>query len=260
MVDALGTGVWPDHLKRFETLDTDLVFQDGILTKTGCAIIPQNLRQKTLSIAHEGHPSKAKLKSILRERVWWPNMAKEAEAWVDSCVVCATNGRPEKATPMKRVFAPKSVWETIAVDFNGPYMRYGGISVLVIVDYRSRFIIAKPVKSTSFENTRKVFQTVFEKEGFPQSIKSDNGPPFNGDEYRQYCTERGIHVIFSTPLHPQQNGLAESCMKIINKAMPLQLPVGLIISKNLIQQFKRITRLAIPLLNCHRKKCLWHAK
>lgn len=146
-------------------------------------------------------------------------MAKEAEAWVDSCAVCAMNGKPEKTTPMKRVLAPKSVWETIAVDFNGPYMKYGGVSILVIVDYRSRYIIAKPVKSTSFENTRRVLDAVFEKEGFPQSIKSDNGPPFNGDEYKQYCIERGINVIFSTPLHPQQNGLAESCMKLVNKAM-----------------------------------------
>lgn len=146
-------------------------------------------------------------------------MSKEAEAWVDSCKVCALNGKPEKPTPMQRVFAPRTVWETIALDFNGPYSKYGGVSILVIIDYRSRYIIAKPVKSTSFDSTRRVLESVFEKEGFPQSIKSDNGPPFNGEDYKQYCAERGINVIFSTPLHPQQNGLAESCMKLINKAM-----------------------------------------
>lgn len=146
-------------------------------------------------------------------------MTRDAEAWVDSCAVCATNGKPEKPTPMQRVFAPSTVWETVAVDFNGPYLKYGGISILVIVDYRSRYVIAKPVKSTSFENTRKVLEAIFEKEGFPQNLKSDNGPPFNGEDYKRYCLERDINVIFSTPLHPQQNGLAESCMKIVNKAM-----------------------------------------
>lgn len=146
-------------------------------------------------------------------------MTKDAEAWVDTCAVCATNGKPEKPTPMERVFAPNTVWETVAVDFNGPYLKYGGISILVIVDYRSRYVIAKPVKSTSFESTRKVLEAIFEKEGFPQNIKSDNGPPFNGEDYKKYCLERDINVIFSTPLHPQQNGLAESCMKLVNKAM-----------------------------------------
>lgn len=226
MVDALETGIWPKQLRRFEVLGDELSVREGILVKTGSTVIPENLRQKTLAIAHEGHPSIAKFKSILRERVWWPGMAKDAEAWVNSCAVCATNGRPEKPTPMTRVFAPESVWETIALDFNGPYSRFSGVSILVIVDYRSRYVIAKPVKSTSFEHTRSVLDEVFEREGFPKNMKSDNGPPFNGEQYKQYCLERGINAIFSTPLYPQQNGLAESCMKLVNKAMAAASSTG----------------------------------
>ncbi|XP_062535403.1 uncharacterized protein K02A2.6-like [Armigeres subalbatus] len=213
--DSLASGSWPSHLRKFKVLKNDLNMRNGILTKTGCAIIPESLRHKTLAIAHQGHPSIAKLKSILRERVWWPDMTKDAETWVNSCKVCATTGKPEKPTPMQRVFAPKSVWETIAVDFNGPYLKFGGISILVIVDYRSRYIIAKPLKSTNFENTRKVLDAIFEKEGFPQSIKSDNGPPFNGEDYKRYCHERGINIIFSTlrnhPVtHQRLHGLTSS--------------------------------------------------
>lgn len=219
MLDALETDIWPKHLKQFQALRNELSMHEGMLTKTGCAVIPECLRRKTLEVAHEGHPSNAKFKSILRERVWWPGIATDAEAWVKSCAVCATNGRPEKPTPMARVFAPQAVWETIGIDFNGPYAKFGGISILVLVDYRSRYVIAKPVRSTSFDHTRKVLEEVFEKEGFPKNIKSDNGPPFNGEEYKQFCLERGIHATFSTPLYPQQNGLAESCMKLVNKAM-----------------------------------------
>ncbi|XP_065094962.1 uncharacterized protein K02A2.6-like [Ochlerotatus camptorhynchus] len=85
---------------------------------------------------------------------------------------------------------------------------------------RDRYVIAKPVRSTSFEHTRKILEEVFEKEGYPKNMKSDNAPPpFNGDDYREYCLKRGINATFSTPLYPQQNGLAESCMKLVNKAM-----------------------------------------
>lgn len=187
--------------------------------KNGCAVIPTKLRNKTLEVAHDGHPSAAKLKTILRERVWWPGMPSDAVKWVDTCRACAINGRPEKPTPMKRVFAPTTVWESIAVDFNGPYTRFGGISVLLIVDYRSRFLIARPVKSTNFDCTKQVLEEVFGREGFPKSIRSDNGPPFNGTEYKQYCSERGIELIYSTPLFPQQNGLVENYMKLVNRAM-----------------------------------------
>lgn len=132
-------------------------------------------------------------------------------------------GLPEKPTPMRRIMAPKNVWETIAMDFNGPYLKFGGILVLVIIDYRSRYIFAQPVKSTNFEFTKKVLEEVFNREGFPRFIKTDNGPPFNGDEFKQYCNARGIQNVFSTPLFPQQNGLVENSMKLINRAMSAAL-------------------------------------
>lgn len=207
-------------------MSDNLVMKAGMLTKLGCVVIPDQLRRKTLEVAHTGHPSAAKFKSILRERVWWPGMAKDAVEWVKACEACALNGRPEKPTPMKRKFAPKTVWETIALDFNGPYARYGGISILVIIDYRSRYAIAKPVRSTSFENTKKVLDEVFNREGFPEAIKSDNGPPFNGEEYKNYCSDRGIQTVFSTPFFPQQNGLVENFMKVVNKAMSTALSKG----------------------------------
>lgn len=141
VMNALESNEWPTAHKRYKSIASDLSVSDGILVKNGCAVIPTSLRKKTLEVAHEGHPMVAKQKSILRERVWWPGMASAAEDWVKSCQTCATNGRPEKPTPMRRVLAPQAVWETIALDFNGPYSKYGGISVLVIVDYRSRYCI-----------------------------------------------------------------------------------------------------------------------
>ncbi|XP_058449301.1 uncharacterized protein K02A2.6-like [Malaya genurostris] len=219
VANALNTGEWSKELKRFQSLESNLWFQDGILIKNGCAIVPIKLRKKALHVAHDGHPLSAKMKSILRQRVWWPGISRDAELWVLSCKICATNGRPEKPTPMRRIFAPQVVWQTIALDFNGPYARFGNISILVIVDYRSRYLIARAVKSTSFDCTKSVLEEIFEREGFPQCIRSDNGPPFNGLEYKQFCSDRGIQTVFSTPLFPQQNGLVENSMKVINKAM-----------------------------------------
>ncbi|XP_062557035.1 uncharacterized protein K02A2.6-like [Armigeres subalbatus] len=223
VIRAMEEQTWPRNLTRFKSFASDLAFTDGILVKNGCIVIPQPLREKTLEIAHAGHPLEAKLKSILRRRVWWPGMTTDAENWVKSCAICAVNGRPERPPPMRRAFAPKGVWETIAIDFNGPYLKLGGILILVVIDLRSRYAIARPVKSTKFEHTKAVLDSIFEREGFPRAIKSDNGPPFNGEDYAKYCAERGIKTIFSTPFYPQQNGLVEGFMKVINKAMSAAL-------------------------------------
>lgn len=219
VMTALETGHWTNAGTSYRKVRDDLSIRDGMIVKTGCAVIPSSLQEKALRVAHEGHPSVAKMKSIIRQRVWWPGLSSDVQKWVESCETCVTNGRPERPTPMQRTLAPKVVWEKIAIDFNGPYVSFGGISILVIIDYRSRFVFAKPVKTTSFECTKKVLDEIFEKEGYPKSIKSDNGPPFNGAEYREYCAQRGIKAIFSTPLFPQQNGMVESSMKIVNKAM-----------------------------------------
>ncbi|XP_062541718.1 uncharacterized protein K02A2.6-like [Armigeres subalbatus] len=226
VIHALETKDWPKALMKFKSIENDLIFTKGILVKSGCPVIPQELRDKTLEIAHMGHPLEAKLKSILRRRVWWPGMSSDAEKYVKSCSTCAINGRPERPPPMQRAFAPKGVWETIALDFNGPYLKLGGISILVIIDLRSRYAIARPVKTTKFEHTKAVLDAVFEREGYPKAMKSDNGPPFNGEEYSKYCSERGIQTIFSTPFYPQQNGLVEGFMKVVNKAMSTALAKG----------------------------------
>ncbi|XP_065079207.1 uncharacterized protein K02A2.6-like [Ochlerotatus camptorhynchus] len=219
VLNALDTGKWSTDLRRYKAVENDLSIHDGILIKTGCAVIPKSLRTKALQVAHEGHPAAPKMKNIIRQRVWWPEISKDVQKWVEGCRTCAINGKPEKPTPMERIFMPKTVWETIALDFNGPYAKFGGISILVIVDYRSRYIFAKPVKSTNYESVRKVLDGVFEREGYPKCIKTDNGPPFSSEDYKTFCRKRGIHTVYSTPLFPQQNGLVESCMKVVNKAM-----------------------------------------
>ncbi|XP_055543091.1 uncharacterized protein K02A2.6-like [Wyeomyia smithii] len=207
VTQALKTGEWSTDLQKYNAVENDLTFRNRIIIKTGCAVIPEKLRKKALQAAHEGHTSTAKMESIIRQRVWWPGLSKDVQNWVESCKTCAINGKPEKTTPMERAFVPHAVWEKIALDFNGSYIRFGGISILVIVDYRSRYLITKPVKSTTFEITKKVLEEIFEKEGNPKIIKSDNGPHFSGDEHKQYCAQRGITAVFSTPLFPQQNGL-----------------------------------------------------
>lgn len=86
--EALGTDKWSRNLGRFHSVKSDLSIENGILIKNGCAVIPTKLREKALQLAHDGHPLTTKLKSILRQRVWWPGMASDAENWVESCQVC----------------------------------------------------------------------------------------------------------------------------------------------------------------------------
>jgi transposase InsO family protein len=221
VIRALENGTWESIAKPYENLEQELRFDKGVVTRDGRVVIPQTLRMKALTLAHKGHPGMTKMKSILRERVWWRLMGKHTEQWVSECRACELNSRGERPVPMTRTRLPEAPWDLIAVDFCGPYAMFGGISVLGIVDFYSRMMLAGIVQSTDGDATMTYLGETFDLLGFPEALKSDHGPPYNSRAFEQFCEERGIEHIFSWPLTPQQNGLAEKAMATIGKAMTM---------------------------------------
>lgn len=216
---ALESDEWPRALGKFRSVKHELRVSDGLVTRMGETVVPVSLRPKVLSTAHIGHPGAPAMKSILRGTVWWPGMLTHAGNWGSACETCVLMSRKNPPMPMQRSELPAAVWDNIAIDFNGPYRQFGGMYVLLIVDLHSRFLVARPVKSTDFESTRAVLDDVYDTYGIVKSCKSDNGPPFNGAEYQRYNQSMGIKSVFSTPLDAQQNGGVETYMRLVNKGM-----------------------------------------
>ncbi len=76
---------------------------------------------------------------------------------------------------------------------------------------------------------------IFASRGIPRKVRIDNGPPFNGDEFKRYMEVLGIEWKTSTPLWPQANGNAESIMKPIGKVIKTATLEG----KNWRQELQR---------------------
>ena len=55
--------------------------------------------------------------------------------------------------------------------------------------------------------------------GIPRKIKTDNGPPFSGIEFKQFCDFFGIIHEKITPLWPQANGQVENFNKNLKKVI-----------------------------------------
>lgn len=165
-------------------------------------------------------------------------MGKDVENHIETCTPCTLNGRKEPPTPMERTRLPEAPWDFVAVDFCGPYSIFGGIYVLVMLDFYTRFMVASVVKSTDFQTTTQTFEKIFDIYGYPEAMKTDNGPPFNSKDYKVYCSDRGIKPAFSWPLTPQQNGIAERAMQSINKAMQSAAIEGTDCRRNLAEAIR----------------------
>ena len=62
-------------------------------------------------------------------------------------------------------------------------------------------------------------ERIFALHGLPDTITSDNGPPFQSEEVKEYMERNGIKHHKITPLWPQANGEAEAFMKPLQKAV-----------------------------------------
>ena len=103
----------------------------------------------------------------------------------------------------------------LTIRFFGPLP--GGAEVLVMKDTHSKMFIAEEVKSTSSQNVLPVIESAISLMGIPSKIKTDNEPPFNGHEIKEFCDVFGIEHTPLTPLHPEANGQCEEFMVNMNK-------------------------------------------
>ncbi|PFX16161.1 Pol polyprotein [Stylophora pistillata] len=77
--------------------------------------------------------------------------------------------------------------------------------------------VAERVPSTSFQVNKGKLKHVFATYGTPRRVETDNGPPFNSKQFKDFAREEGFEHHNVTPLHPRANGEVETLMETINK-------------------------------------------
>lgn len=168
-------------------------------------VLPQSLRGRALQLAHEGHLGVVGTKQHLRTKVWWPGMDKAAERFVRTCYGCQLVAKPDVPEPLSPTVMPEGPWQNLATDLLGPLP--DGHSILVVVDYYSRYYEYAILKSTTAEKVIDRMEDIFSRHGLP--IRSDCGPQFQSSLFQAFCQENGIHHIKTTPKWAQANGEVE---------------------------------------------------
>ncbi|GFO17917.1 transposon ty3-g Gag-Pol polyprotein [Plakobranchus ocellatus] len=110
---------------------------------------------------------------------------------------------------------PKRLWDELSVDFAGPFPT--GEYLLIVIDDYSRFPEVEIVNSTSPRSVTPKLNQIFARFGTPSVLKSDNGSPFNGEEFASFAKKLGFHHRKITPLWPEANGEAERFVRSLNK-------------------------------------------
>lgn len=201
----------PYHRKRHE-----LSVENKIVMWQGRIVVPESLRKATLRHLHLGHPGISAMRALARFYVWWPSIDEDIDNEVKLCRTCQENSPNQSELPIFAWSIPDKVWERIHIDFAGPFQ---GKFWLVLCDALSKWIEIKPMEKITSAKLIEELETIFTTFGLPEIIVSDNGPQLTSHEFQEFCKEKCILHIRSSPYHPRTNGLAERLVRTFKSRM-----------------------------------------
>jgi hypothetical protein len=88
--------------------------------------------------------------------------------------------------------------------------------VVVVVEYFSKWIEAKPLATITSATVQKFFwQNIVCRFGVPKAITVDNGTQFDAETFKDFYDQIGTKIHFASVRHPESNRLVESANGII---------------------------------------------
>ena len=141
-------------------------------------------------------------------------MDKRVEELIRACYPSQLVGPRAKPKPVRSIRLPEGPWQDISIDLLDIS---DGEHLLVVVDYRSRWMEAILLKKTDAQHVIKSMEAIFRTHGLPGTVRSDNGAPFGVKEFEAFLEYLGIEHKKGVPYWPQSNGEVERCNETLLK-------------------------------------------
>nr|XP_022296799.1 uncharacterized protein K02A2.6-like [Crassostrea virginica] len=191
----------------------ELVMQNGLIYKGERIVVPTAIRNNLLERIHNSHIGIQGCLRRARESLYWPNMAKDIEQFVSKCEACNTYANEQVKEPMISHRIPKRPWQVIACDL----FECQNKDYLITVDYYSDFLEVDRLHSKTGSAIIGKLKSHLARHGIPDTLISDNGPPFNGQEFVEFGRKYEFNHVTSSPNYAQSNGKAENAVKIVKR-------------------------------------------
>lgn len=212
---------WPHRCPSTDLMPY-FIRRNEISVEQGCLlwgyrlIVPAIFRDSILRELHSTHMGVVKMKAFARSYFWWPNLDEAIEKIAQGCSSCVMfSANPPKA-PLMLWDYPNKIWTRLHADFFGPCLnKY----FLVIEDATSKWLECFQINNYGSQTAINCFRRLFSRFGLPHEVCTDNGAAFCSGDFQEFLLQFGITHKTGAPYHPETNGLAESGVKIMKKAL-----------------------------------------
>lgn len=209
---------WPDQaptqrdLRLYWEARGQLTLHGDLLLYDGRVVVPETLRDETLSKLHGGHQGIQRCRTRARSSVWWPGLSQQIGKFVKNCTVCAKNATPNKE-PLMASPLPDYPWQKVGTDL----LSLNGVDYLIVVDYFSRYPEVVKLTTVTSQSVIRALRSLFARHGIPEYVASDNGPQYSSQEFSDFAKTYGFSHVCSSPYYPQSNGQVERAVKTVKQ-------------------------------------------
>ena len=188
-----------------------------IILRENTILIPSSLQSKAVPMAHKGHQGLLKAKQYAREHNWFPGIDRKLTITVEECLTCQAVTSTRQQEPFKMTGLPNGPWERLRADAFGllPSKEY----ILVLQCLYSCFPAVEIVTSTSASAIILAMDKIMTSFRIPYKLGTDNGLPFNGQDFANFAKRMSLELTRATPYVPWANGTVEHFMRNLGKVL-----------------------------------------
>lgn len=207
--------VYRDNQSRKEVLCIPSILYQG-----------RKLTEQIIDHVHSllGHKGEQRTSEYIRRFYWWPKMGLQIEKFCSSCSICATTKNSNRAPAglLHSLPIPDAPWNSIAMDFVGPFPMSHDCNYLMVVTCRlSSMCRLIPTVTTvkASELAWLYLKEIVKIHGTPKTIVSDRDPKFTSVFWKEVHRLSGTELNMSTAFHPQTDGTSERKIRDVNAAL-----------------------------------------
>ena len=159
-----------------------------------------------------GHQGIDQTLDLLRERVYWPSMAKDAQNWVLNCHHCQiAQGDYTQPKPKIGHLEANNPLDLVCLDLTKiDPSKMGKENVLIITDAFTKFSLTVCTLNQIAKTVAKVLvDKWFHVYGVPSRIQSDQGRCFDSNIIKALCKLYSVEQSFTSPYNPRGNAFCE---------------------------------------------------
>jgi hypothetical protein len=171
-----------------------------------------------------GHKAARKTRDYVSRWFWWPTLAKDVESFCKSCGICQTTktGTAKPKGLLHSLPIPDAPWQSIAMDFVGPFPECMGYDYLLVVIFRLTslvHLIPTTTRAKATEIAWLFLKDIVRLHGLPETIVSDRDSKFVSKFWRELHRLMGVKLLMSTAYHPQTDAMGERAIRGVTQVL-----------------------------------------